>query len=113
MPSVVPVTVPVEFTRGISLPMLARLILATKSGREVSADDLDRLARKADAGFDLSIWTRRRGRPSLSAEVGVHSPRIEARVPEALHRRVSARAAREGKSVSAVIRQLLEEYASS
>ena len=83
----------------------------TKSGRTVSETDLDRMAKEAEEGFDLSTWKPRRGRPSLGAEPGTHSPRIEARVPEALHRRVSARAASEGKSVSAVLRELLEEYA--
>jgi hypothetical protein len=86
-------------------------VVVTKSGRPLSAADLDRLAGEAEAGFDLSTWKPRPGRPSLSAQPGTHSPRIEARVPEALHRRVSARAAREGKTVSAVLRHLLEEYA--
>jgi hypothetical protein len=83
----------------------------TKNGRVVTDADLDRMAVDAEAGYDLSTWKRRVGRPSLSAEPGAHSPRIEARVPEALRRRVSARAAKEGKSVSAVVRLLLEEYA--
>jgi hypothetical protein len=85
--------------------------ITTKSGRILSDADLDRLAEEAEAGFDLSTWTPRPGRPSLSASPGVHSPRIVARVPEALHRRVSARAAAEGRSVSAVVRLLLEDYA--
>ena len=85
--------------------------ITTKSGQTLSEADLDRLAEEAEAGFDLSTWTPRPGRPSLSASPGVHSPRIVARVPEALHRGVSARAASEGRSVSAVIRLLLEDYA--
>ncbi len=85
--------------------------VVTKRGKHMSAADLDRLADEAEAGFDLSTWKPRPGRPSLSAQPGTHSPRIEARVPEALHRRVSARAASEGKTVSAVLRHLLEEYA--
>jgi len=88
-----------------------RFAVIRKSGRALSEADIDRLAAKAEEGFDLSTWKPRRGRPSLSAEPGAHSPRIEARVPEALHRRVSARAAEEGKSVSAVVRLLLEDYA--
>jgi hypothetical protein len=82
-----------------------------RNGKHLSAADLDRMADDAEAGYDLSTWKPRPGRPSLSAQPGTHSPRIEARVPEALHRRVSARAASEGKSVSAVLRHLLEEYA--
>jgi CopG-like RHH_1 or ribbon-helix-helix domain, RHH_5 len=84
--------------------------ITTKSGRILTDDDLDRLAEEAEAGFDLSTWTPRPGRPSLGASPGVHSPRIVARVPEALHKRVSARAAKEGRSVSAVVRLLLELY---
>jgi hypothetical protein len=83
----------------------------TRSGRALSDADVERLAIRAERGFDLATWKPRRGRPSLSATPGAHSPRIEARVPEALHRRVSARAAREGRSVSVVVRLLLEEYA--
>jgi hypothetical protein len=84
--------------------------ITTKSGRVLSEADIVDLAKRAEEGFDLSSWTPRRGRPSLGAAVG-HLPRIEARVPEALHRRGSARAAREGRSVSQVVRSLLEEYA--
>ncbi|MGD0248269.1 MAG: ribbon-helix-helix protein, CopG family [Candidatus Limnocylindrales bacterium] len=84
----------------------------TKSRRNLSEADLERLAEEAERGFDLSTWKPRPGRPSLgAAAAGEHSPRIEARVPEPLHRRVVARAAKEGRSVSAVVRQLLEDYA--
>jgi hypothetical protein len=85
--------------------------VTTKTGRVLSEADLDRLATESEYGFDLSTWRPRRGRPSLSATAGTHSPRIEARVPEALHRRVSERAAKEGHSLSAVVRKLLEDYA--
>jgi predicted HicB family RNase H-like nuclease len=84
----------------------------TKHGRTLSAADVDELARKAEQGFDLSTWRPRRGRPSLDARSGSHSPRVSVRVPEALHRRATARAAEEGRSVSDVVRDLLEGYAS-
>ena len=85
--------------------------ITTKSGRVLSEADIDTLAKRAEEGFDLSTWQPRRGRPSLDQTAGGHSPRIEARVPEALHRRVSARAEREGRTVSSVVRALLEDYA--
>ena len=85
--------------------------VTTKSGRTLSEAEVDRLADGAEEGFDLSTWKPRCGRPSLDPAAGGRSPRVEARVPETLHRRVAARAAREGKSLSAVVRQLLEEYA--
>jgi predicted HicB family RNase H-like nuclease len=86
--------------------------VTTKHGRTLSTGDVDELARKAEQGFDLSTWLPRRGRPSLDASSGSHSPRVSVRVPEALHRRATARAAEEGRSVSDVVRDLLEGYAS-
>ena len=85
----------------------------TKSGRILSDDDLDRLATKADGGFDLSAWRPRRGRPSLGTTVGEHSPRIGVRIPADLHDRAKRRAARQGKNISEVVRSLLEDYAPS
>jgi predicted DNA binding CopG/RHH family protein len=88
------------------------MAVRTKNGRVVTDADLDRMAAEADAGFDLSTWKRRAGRPSLSAtNTGAHSPRITTRVPEELQARVASRASSEGKSVSAVMRSLLEAYA--
>lgn len=83
----------------------------TKSGRALSDADVDGLATKAETGFDLSSWRPRPGRPSLGTTDGEHSPRIAVRVPEALRDRAMARAASEGRSVSEVVRGLLEEYA--
>jgi predicted DNA binding CopG/RHH family protein len=88
------------------------MAVRTKNGRAVTDADLDRMADEAEAGFDLSTWKRRPGRPSLSADnTNAHSPRITARVPEELRARVASRASAEGKSVSAVMRDLLEDYA--
>ena len=88
------------------------MAVRTKNGRVVTDADLGRMAAEAEAGFDLSTWKRRAGRPSLSeANPGVHSPRITTRVPEELRVRVASRASSEGKSVSAVMRGLLEAYA--
>jgi predicted DNA binding CopG/RHH family protein len=88
------------------------MAVRTRNGRVVTDADLDRMAAEAETGFDLSIWKRRAGRPSLSAtNTGAHSPRITTRVPEELRARVASRASSEGKSVSAVMRHLLEAYA--
>jgi predicted HicB family RNase H-like nuclease len=51
------------------------------------------------------------GRPSLTAP-GKHSPQIAVRLPEALHAAIEARARREGKSVSAIAREAIEQYLS-
>lgn len=90
---------------------MTRTGVRTKSGRVLSEAELGRLAAQAEGGFDLATWKPRPGRPSLGPTAGgEHSPRIEARIPESLHRRVMARAAEEGRSVSEVLRQLLEDY---
>ncbi len=87
-------------------------VTVTKSGRRLTEADLDRLADKAERGFDLSTWAPRPGRRPLEpAPAGDHSPRIAVRVPARLHERVTARAEAEGRSVSDVVRGLLENYA--
>jgi predicted DNA binding CopG/RHH family protein len=88
------------------------MAVRTRNGRPVTDADLDRMADEAEAGYDLSTWKRRPGRPSLSANnTSAHSPRITARLPEELRARVATRASAEGKSVSDVMRHLLEGYA--
>jgi hypothetical protein len=85
--------------------------LRTKNGRVVTDADLARMAAEAEAGFDLSTWKRRPGRPSLGgARAGEHSPRLVTRVPEELRDEVTFYASAEGKSVSEVMRRLLEGY---
>lgn len=83
----------------------------TRSGRVLSEDDIDALADRAEHGFDLSTWKPRRGRPPLDPAREAHAPRIAVRVPSDIHRRVVARAASEGRSISEVVRDLLERYA--
>jgi predicted HicB family RNase H-like nuclease len=85
--------------------------LKTKSGRTLSDADIHRLAERAEKGIELTDWSSRRGRPSLDGATGEHSPRIAVRVPKSLRDRVTARATNEGRSVSDVVRDLLEEYA--
>lgn len=82
-----------------------------KGGRRLSAADIERLATSLEQDLDVKSWAPRSGRPSLGGSPGVHSPRIAVRVPEDLHRRAAARAASEGRSISAVVRELLERYA--
>jgi hypothetical protein len=85
----------------------------TKSGRVLTDADLADLAAKAEVGFDPSRWTQRRGRPSLGGTPGERSPRIATRISEEVRAKVIARAKAEGKSVSQVQRELLEDYARS
>lgn len=85
--------------------------VVTKDGRRLSEADVERLATSLEQDLDVKSWAPRSGRPSLGDVPGVHSPRIAVRLPEDLHRRAAARAASEGRSVSAVVRELLERYA--
>src|SRR6266700_1704193 len=82
----------------------------TKSGHRLTEADVERLADEAERGFDLSKWVHRRGRPPLEEGRDEPSPRIAVRVPGSLHRRVTSQAAAEGRSVSEVVRDLLERY---
>jgi predicted HicB family RNase H-like nuclease len=83
----------------------------TKSGRRLSEADIERLADEAEQGYDVSRWIQQRGRPALEPGTDSPSPRIAVRLPLSLHRKVAARATAEGKSVSEVVRSLLEDYA--
>jgi len=85
--------------------------MRTKDGRPLTDADLDRLAVEAEAGYDLTTWRPRRGRPSLTgASVGAPSPKIEARVPATLRNEMARYAAEDGMSVSQVVRDLAEQY---
>ena len=76
----------------------------------LSDADYERLADLAEQGFDPStLHARRRGRPSLGT-AGV-SPRIATRVSAQVHDLAMARAASEGRTMSQVMRSMVEEYA--
>lgn len=85
--------------------------VTTKSGRRLTDEDLEHLADEAEQGYDLSTWRSRTGRPSLDAGSTEHSPRVTVRIPAPLRDRVVAKAARERRTVSEVLRGLLEKYA--
>ena len=87
------------------------MTVRTKNGEVITDADLERLAGEAAAGYDLSRWKRRRGRPSLDASQGSdHSPRIATRVPERLRDALERHSADEGKTVGQVLRGLAEDY---
>ena len=87
------------------------MAVTTRSGRHLTDEDLDRLADEAEVGYDLSRWRPRRGRPFLDPAADSPSPRVSVRIPVVLRDRAAARAASEGRSMSDVLRELLEEYA--
>ncbi len=73
--------------------------------------DLDHLADEAEAGYDLSTWVPRRGRPALGhRSARGHSPKIETRVPAGVRTELARIAAEDGTTVSQVLRHLVEDY---
>ena len=72
---------------------------------------LEELARKFESEYGPADFKPRRGgRPALGEDHP--SPRIQVRVPRQLYRSVSKRAHDQGTTISALVRQLLEKYAS-
>jgi len=91
------------------------MALIGKDGRIVTDEDLDRMADEFEAGVDISHWkpVPWRGRPSLSAgpvAPGTHSPRVATRIPAELRQELLAYATQEGKTMSQLLRGLLEDY---
>jgi hypothetical protein len=80
----------------------------TASGIPITDDLVDKLASKAEAGYDPGKTLRRRGgRPSIgSGPASVESVRLEPELREALARRAES----DRESTSAVIRKALREY---
>ena len=79
-----------------------------KDGTPLTEAIAEQLADEAEHGYDLSQG-RRVGRPSLGGRAG-QSPRVNFRMSDALHERALERARREGKSVSELAREALENY---
>lgn len=80
-------------------------------GAPITQEYLDRAAREAEEGLDLTR-ARRVGRPSLGSS-GRHSPRVSFRLSEDVRSRAEQVAHREGKTVSQLAREALERYLAS
>ncbi|MEA2473429.1 MAG: hypothetical protein QOE06_1344 [Thermoleophilaceae bacterium] len=80
----------------------------TASGVPITDELVEKLAAKAEAGFDVDeIRRRRRGRPPIgSAAAEVESVRLDPELREAL----ALHAQRENATTSAVIRAALRQY---
>src|SRR5260370_28240606 len=83
-------------------------VAVAKSGAPITEELAERLAREAEAGYDLSRG-RRIGRKSLSGGGG-RSPRLTLPTPVDLYERALAKATQEGKTVSQLAREALEKY---
>lgn len=86
------------------MPKLPR----AKSGAPITDELAERLADEAEAGYELSP-AKRVGRKSLAGADGA-SPRVNFRMTTELQAQAEARAAREGKTISQIAREALEQY---
>jgi hypothetical protein len=84
--------------------------LRSRSGRVLTDETVEELAGRMERGYDPDqLRPRKLGRPPLGDDAP--SPRIQVRVSRRLFVSVSKRAHEEGRTVSALVRQLLESYA--
>lgn len=80
----------------------------SKSGISITDEPAEELADEAEAGYELTE-AKRVGRKSLAGSRGT-SPRVNFRMTTELQARAQARAKREGKTVSEIAREALEQY---
>jgi hypothetical protein len=80
----------------------------TAGGEPITDELVEKLAKKAEAGYDVDETVRRRpGRPAIgSAPAGVESVRLEPELRDAL----VERAERDEETTSSVIRKALRRY---
>ena len=80
----------------------------TRSGEPITDEHVDKLAAKAEAGFDVDeILRRRGGRPTMgSSAASVESVRLDPELSDALRER----AEQEGRTNSDLIRDALRRY---
>ncbi len=80
----------------------------TASGKPITDDLIEKLAEKAQSGYDVEETLQRRpGRPSIgSGPARVESVRLDPELRSALERR----AKKDHEATSAVIRKALREY---
>jgi predicted HicB family RNase H-like nuclease len=90
------------------MPDPDRVIATTKQGTPITEELAEDLAREAEAGYDLS-QSHRVGRKSLAGGQG-HSPRVNFRIRPELYEHATRRAQREGKTLSELAREALEQY---
>lgn len=89
---------------------LDREDLRDRHGNRVTREYVERaLADIVDENILVVPSEVRPGRPSLSGG-RTHSPQVIFRIPDQLHRQAVDAAEREGKTVSALAREALEQY---
>jgi hypothetical protein len=83
-------------------------VTRSKSGVPITDELAERLADEAEAGYDLTP-SKRVGRKSLAGADGM-SPRVNFRMTAELQARAQALAEKEGKTISEIAREALEQY---
>jgi Ribbon-helix-helix protein, copG family len=80
----------------------------TAGGKPITEEMVEKLAKRAEAGYDVDETLRRRpGRPAIgSAPASVESVRLEPELRDAL----AERAQRDEETTSSVIRKALRQY---
>jgi Ribbon-helix-helix protein, copG family len=78
------------------------------SGVPITDQLVEQLADEAEAGYDLTP-SKRVGRKSLAGADGA-SPRVNFRMTAELQTRAQALAEKEGKTISEIAREALEQY---
>ena len=82
-------------------------VVGRSGGKDVTEEDLDRIVREAEVGYDVDEILRRRGRPPMgSGPADVVPVRLDPELREA----VEARAAKDHATTSEVIRSALRRY---
>lgn len=82
--------------------------MRTAQGEPITDDLLDALAAEAEAGYNPgTLRPRRTGRPSLGTGT---SPRVQFRVSPTLYQEAQERAQAEDRTLSDLVRSLLEDY---
>ena len=79
----------------------------TKTGLELTEDELDRMAKEAEDGLDVSKLRRRPGRPTMGSGPADTLP---VRLDPELRKAVDDRAAAEHTTASDVVREALRHY---
>ena len=79
----------------------------TKTGLELTEEQLDRMAKEAEAGLDVSKLRRRPGRPAMGSGPADTLP---VRLDPELRKAVDDRAAAEHTPASDVVREALRRY---
>jgi CRISPR-associated endonuclease/helicase Cas3 len=79
----------------------------TKAGIELTEDVLDRMAKEAEDGLDITKLRRRPGRPAMGSGPATSLP---VRLDPELRRALDERAAAEHRTASEVVRDALRHY---